>query len=175
MIARSEEERLLFNEMDRVREAEGPEHFRLMQEHELPQSLTAEPTLVANPDDDPANLGRGRRPKDNVVYDDGLTEDQYLQSVENKDDIGEIVKRKQAQRQRREERRQNQDSPSATNESNDTPPRKRIRPGRKPTDSPGRVRKNKSDDSLPLHVRTSLNQRMLRCITAMENLRDPYE
>ncbi|KAJ9061306.1 ATP-dependent DNA helicase Snf21 [Entomophthora muscae] len=175
MIARSEEERILFNEMDRVRVADDLGVERLMQEHELPQSLLTEPTLVANPDDDPANLGRGRRAKDIVMYDDGLTEEQYVEAIEGSNDINEVIKKKFAQRQKREERRQNQDSPDAAVESIDTPPRKRSRPGRKPADSPGRSRKSKSEDSLPLHVRVSLNQRMLKCILAMEELLDPYE
>ncbi|KAI0233838.1 ATP-dependent DNA helicase Snf21 [Massospora cicadina] len=170
MIARSEEERTIFDEMDRAREASSSGVDRLMQEHELPPSLLVEPTLGDDPDDDPANFGRGRRLKDTVIYDDGLTEEQYLQAVENEEDVEELSKRKRLQRQRREERRHPRDAPDLVDEPAQAPPRKR---GRKPADPSARSRRAKPEDTLPLHVRHSLNQRMLKCVIAMEELRDP--
>lgn len=173
LISRSEEERLIFNEMDLERARVPSDHERLMQEHELPPSLLNEPTQVADPDDDPANLGRGRRPKDSVMYDDGLTEEQYLQALENEHDIPELIQKKRAQRQRREEKRLNQDSPETFNDSSDATPRKRARTARTPGEP--RPRKSKTDDTLPPHIRTLLNKRMIKCVVAMEDLRDSYD
>lgn len=191
LIARTEEEIQIFTKMDEERvETElrewralgkkGPIPSRLIQEHELPESLTKE--IAEIPEEDPEVLGRGRRTKDEVVYDDGLTEEQYLEAVENEEDIGELIMKKKRQRIRREERRQQQEitnspgsstsNPKKSEVSSDTPRKKKRLSNRSSDSSPIPSKKNKAENILPMHVRQSLNQRFLKCVAAMEELRD---
>ncbi|KAK5951433.1 transcriptional regulator [Knufia fluminis] len=103
MMARSEEELILFKRMDKERQARdeyGPGRPlpRLMGEDELPDIYLQEDE--PNPDKKDAEEdygGRGARVKTQVRYDDGLTEEQWLAAVDDSDDsIGEATKRKQA-------------------------------------------------------------------------------
>lgn len=190
LIARSEDEIQIFSRMDQERvETEwrewralgkkGPLPSRLIQEEELPESLTKD--IADAPEEDPEVLGRGRRAKDEVVYDDGLTEEQYLEAVENDQDIGELIMKKKRQRSRREERRHQQHSNPAPSSSlpkkveapaDATPPRKKRAYNRSSASSPLPLKKLKQEDTLPMHVRQALNHRLSKCVAAMEELRD---
>ncbi|GAA5832794.1 hypothetical protein JCM11251_005767 [Rhodosporidiobolus azoricus] len=100
-IARTEEEREIFRQMDRDRKnaeeaawaASGhpgklPE--RLIQEWELPEAYRVEhpkaPTGGIFSEDNPADGARRNRTQ--VQYDDGMTEEQWLQTMEEEDDDG---------------------------------------------------------------------------------------
>jgi ATP-dependent helicase STH1/SNF2 len=100
IMARSEEELMLFQKMDqdRMREDEyGPGRplGRLMGESELPDIYLSEENPVAEEVEEYA--GRGARVKTQIKYDDGLTEEQWLAAVDDSDDsIGDAAKRKAA-------------------------------------------------------------------------------
>lgn len=104
VLARSEEEFALFRAMDMERPeldkqdwlAAGPitlarakNRERLMQDEELPDVYRRE--HVREDIDDLFDTGRGRRAHKNVAYDDGLTEEQFLNAVES----GTLAKRQQ--------------------------------------------------------------------------------
>lgn len=87
MLQRSDEELSIFRRMDLERERTENEMYRrrgysrrldrLIQEDELPDILTREDQLVVQPDS-VIDFGRGRRARDEVRYDDGLTEEEWL-------------------------------------------------------------------------------------------------
>lgn len=56
----------------------GKRPDRLIEERELPSVYMKEYDTVIQPDDDAAEYGRGQRPRGDVHYDDGLTEDQWV-------------------------------------------------------------------------------------------------
>lgn len=88
MLKRSDQELVIFNRIDAERDRAESEYYRrkgirgripdrLIQEDELPEVYRHEETLV----DDISPLleyGRGQRVKDSVRYDDGLTEEQWV-------------------------------------------------------------------------------------------------
>lgn len=87
MLKRHEDEMAVFERIDREREQEeielyrrkggrGPVPERLIQEHELPDVYKNDDTYADVVQH--IELGRGQREKASVVYDDGLTEDQWL-------------------------------------------------------------------------------------------------
>ncbi|ORY76015.1 SNF2 family N-terminal domain-domain-containing protein [Leucosporidium creatinivorum] len=93
-IARSEEERAIFTKMDRDRRA-AEEHAwaaagnpgkmpeRLIQEYELPEVYRMEHVKKVEQDE----LADGaRRSRNQVTYDDGMSEEQWLQTMEEDDD-----------------------------------------------------------------------------------------
>jgi len=97
-IARSEEERAIFTRMDQARrdgeerawEAAGntgklPE--RLIQEHELPEVYRIDHEIETAAD---AVLKEGeRRARTAVTYDDGMSEEQWLKTMEEEEEEGE--------------------------------------------------------------------------------------
>ncbi|KEF61434.1 uncharacterized protein A1O9_03000 [Exophiala aquamarina CBS 119918] len=100
MMARSEEELVLFRKIDQERNENGEYGPgrplpRLMGESELPELYMADDNPAEEVEEEYA--GRGARVKTQVKYDDGLTEEQWLAAVDDSDDsIGEAAKRKQA-------------------------------------------------------------------------------
>lgn len=152
IMARSDEELILFQKMDQERnktEQYGPGHRypRLMGEEELPDIYLAEdiPTTKAEVEE---VAGRGARERKITRYDDGLTEDQWLMAMDADDDtIEDAIARKEA---RVERRRSNKDkrsrkgdvesSPEPSRESSETPQVKRRRKGPQG--------KRKADDSI---------------------------
>ncbi|KPI36928.1 Chromatin structure-remodeling complex subunit snf21 [Cyphellophora attinorum] len=161
IMARSDEELALFQEMDKERNAKdryGPDKPlpRLMGEDELPEIYMAE----ENPQPEVTEeeyAGRGARVKTQVRYDDGLTEEQWLAAVDDSDDsIGEAAARKQARIHKRRTNKEKRERRAAgimsdsepDPESEDEPepepepqPKKR---GRKPTGN-----KRKAEDDIP--------------------------
>ncbi|CAG8555954.1 5797_t:CDS:1, partial [Acaulospora colombiana] len=112
IISRDETELELFRQMDitRIREetaewkAKGlsmPE--RLIQEYELPEVYLREYKTIP---DDGVEYGRGQRQRKEVIYDDGLTEDQFLNAVENNVDIENLIAKKQLSTRRRQVKKQ---------------------------------------------------------------------
>ena len=140
LMMRSDEEFEIFQQMDAERfktQKFGPDKKlpRLMGESELPDIYLNEEIPVV--DEMEFNYGRGARERTKVKYDDGLTEEQWLDAVDADDDtIEEAIARKQARiarRQAKKEQREGkggEDSPAPSRASSESPaPKKR---GRKP-------------------------------------------
>jgi ATP-dependent helicase STH1/SNF2 len=159
VMMRNEDELELFQRMDQERlknQKYGPDKKlpRLLGESELPDIYVEEQGPVV--EDTEFNYGRGARERTKVKYDDGLTEEQWLDAVDADDDtIEDAVKRKQdriAKRQARKEARMRGDfdagnSPPASRDSSESPApvsamKKR---GRKPGKQV--VEKRKADDA----------------------------
>ncbi|CAG8504996.1 4583_t:CDS:2 [Diversispora eburnea] len=111
IIARSEDELILFRKMDeeRIRAEEAkwkvkglPVPERLITESELPQVYLREFRPIL---DDGVEYGRGQRQRKEVIYDDGLTEDQFLAAVENNVDLENLIAKKQKANRRRQEKK----------------------------------------------------------------------
>ncbi|KAI9829641.1 MAG: hypothetical protein M1826_005531 [Phylliscum demangeonii] len=100
IMARSDDELKLFQQMDQDRERDSPygpgkPYPRLLCEAELPDIYLNDSLPVAEEVEEVA--GRGARQRTQVKYDDGLTEEQWLEAVDADDDtIEEAVARKQA-------------------------------------------------------------------------------
>jgi ATP-dependent helicase STH1/SNF2 len=134
---RHEHELVTFQEMDRKRIAEDPYGPgkplpRLIGESELPDIyLNEEAPAVEETDDTP--VGRGARERTRVKYDDGLTEEQWLEAVDNDEDtIEAAIARKEAKsaKRGRKSRPGEEESPAPSRASSEEPqPKKR---GRKP-------------------------------------------
>ncbi|KAI9499409.1 SNF2 family N-terminal domain-containing protein [Zychaea mexicana] len=115
MLQRSDQELVTFNQLDSERRREENEmrrrvgnrnkkYERLMQEDELPDIYRYEEL----PEDQMASeleYGRGQRSRDAIHYDDGLTEEQWLNALEDDDvDLDELIAKKAARRQKRLEK-----------------------------------------------------------------------
>ncbi|SCU88385.1 LADA_0E09824g1_1 [Lachancea dasiensis] len=109
ILARSEEERVLFDEMDREREANEMKSAkaqglstplpRLITSGELPEVFTEDISEHLNVE--PTAVGRVRERK-KVYYDDGLTEEQWLQAVDDDaDSLEDAISRKRQLRESR--------------------------------------------------------------------------
>jgi ATP-dependent helicase STH1/SNF2 len=161
MMARSEDELVLFQQMDEERirnDKYGPGHKlpRLMAEEELPDIYLAEDNPVAEEVEEYA--GRGARVRTVARYDDGLSEDQWLLAVDADDDtIEDAVARKEA---RIEKRRTNKEkrarkaqgiesSPEPSIDGDETPQPKRR--GRKP--GPQKRKIEEIEEELPASKR----------------------
>ncbi|EIT72547.1 superfamily II DNA/RNA helicase [Aspergillus flavus] len=145
IMARSDEELLVFQRLDKerpTRDPYGPGHPlpRLMCEEELPDIYVSEENPVTE-EVEVEMAGRGARERKVTRYDDGLTEEQWLMAVDADDDtIEDAIARKEARVERRrvnKERRQRKvvgdSSPEPSRESSETPqPKKRGRRGPAP-------------------------------------------
>ncbi|KAB8232103.1 putative RSC complex subunit (Sth1) [Aspergillus alliaceus] len=145
IMARSDEELLVFQRLDKERpqrDPYGPGHPlpRLMGEDELPDIYVSEENPVTE-EVEVEMAGRGARERKVTRYDDGLTEEQWLMAVDADDDtIEDAIARKEARVERRrvnKERRSRKgggdSSPEPSRESSETPqPKKRGRRGPAP-------------------------------------------
>jgi ATP-dependent helicase STH1/SNF2 len=146
IMMRSEDELKLFQEMDEQRNRNskyGPnkKYPRLLGESELPEIYVSEDGPVVEEIEE--TYGRGARERTRVKYDDGLTEEQWLEAVDNDEDtIEEAIARKEAKVARRvakQDKKVPGNSPMPSRESSESPvPKKR---GRKP-----KVEKRKIDE-----------------------------
>ncbi|KAK0124425.1 hypothetical protein ONS95_009384 [Cadophora gregata] len=161
ILARSENEKIIFDEMDKERAKDmtygiGPGSKRvprLMAESELPEIYMSDGNPIS---DEPEEIkGRGARERTRVKYDDGLTEEQWLQAVDDDEDTPEAAAaRKQARKERRENNRLKragelpgsiENSPAGSRDSTEEPepePTPKKGRGRKP----GKVEKRKADE-----------------------------
>lgn len=116
ILARNDDERVLFAEIDRKRNIEsdygkGRQYDRLFTDKELPEIYTAAylakaAEAAANPKPVEENYGRGARERKVLHYDDGLTEEQWLDAIDNDQDTPEdAVARKRARIQKRKDNR----------------------------------------------------------------------
>eukprot|EP00003_Mantamonas_plastica_P005775 TRINITY_DN1471_c0_g1_i4.p2 TRINITY_DN1471_c0_g1~~TRINITY_DN1471_c0_g1_i4.p2 ORF type:complete len:466 (-),score=199.36 TRINITY_DN1471_c0_g1_i4:136-1533(-) len=105
LIARSEGEEELFNKMDKEIESKRLKEWkeegnpadtfpdRLMQEEELDESLLVQERDLAQQEmSRMMDYGRGQRDRKDVMYDDGLSDDQFASMVDSGKDLGEIEK-----------------------------------------------------------------------------------
>ncbi|KAF2819188.1 hypothetical protein CC86DRAFT_147719 [Ophiobolus disseminans] len=151
IMMRNEDEFKLFQEMDRQRAIEDPYGpgrplGRLIGESELPDIyLNDADPIVEEKDDTP--VGRGARERTRVKYDDGLTEEQWLEAVDNDEDTIEAAIARKEQKVAKRSRNKTAmmgldpgDSPAPSRESSEEPlPKKR---GRKP-----KAEKRKADEA----------------------------
>jgi ATP-dependent helicase STH1/SNF2 len=88
MLKRSDQELVVFRKMDLERERAETDMYRrqgyykklerLIQEDELPEVFTQEQNAIVENQMSIFDFGRGRRTRDEVRYDDGLTEEEFL-------------------------------------------------------------------------------------------------
>lgn len=109
MLARSDEEREFFAQMDAERNVtsdygKGQGRLdRLLSASELPEQFTADVSQHFEVVDDSENYGRGARERKEVYYDDGLTEEQWLNIVDNDEDLDAAIKKRRRSRRSRPE------------------------------------------------------------------------
>ncbi|CAG8436971.1 6239_t:CDS:10 [Funneliformis caledonium] len=113
IISRNDAELALFRRMDIQRDAREEQEWRasggrgkrperLIEERELPMVYIKEYDTVVQPEDSNIEYGRGQRPRGEVHYDDGLTEDQWVNAIQDDDiDVTEIIAKKQAAKKKR--------------------------------------------------------------------------
>lgn len=144
IMARSDEELDLFRRIDEERERDSPygpgrKYPRLLSETELPEIYIHEGNPAVEEVEELA--GRGARQRTQVKYDDGLTEEQWLDAVDADDDtIEDAVARKQARiakRQANKEKRAKnaaalEESPAPSRDSSEQPMSKRRGRQKKP-------------------------------------------
>lgn len=113
ILARSEEEKILFDKMDKERiareeaegKAKGLEHAlpRLITREELPEIFRED--ITEHLETEPVAVGRIRQTK-KVYYDDGLTEEQFLEAVEDESvTLEEAIKKRRETRERRQQKK----------------------------------------------------------------------
>ncbi|OJD26351.1 hypothetical protein ACJ73_02266 [Blastomyces percursus] len=153
IMARSEDEILLFQKLDQERarnDTYGPgrKYPRLMVEEELPDIYLAEDNPA--PEEVEEYAGRGARERKVMKYDDGLTEEQWLMAVDADDDtIEDAIARNEAKMDRRRQNKEKRarkaqgldSSPEPSRESSEAPqqPKKRRK---------GPVPKRKAEDAI---------------------------
>lgn len=128
ILARNDEERLIFRKIDEEREAKcpygkGKQFDRLFSEAELPETYKeeflkkeemAEPEVV-----DHNQYGRGARERKVTHYDDGLTEEQWLEAMDNDDDTPEeATARKRARIEKRRANKLKRENDRGSNGTN---------------------------------------------------------
>jgi ATP-dependent helicase STH1/SNF2 len=160
ILARSDEEIEIFKQLDEERDKQIPYGSaagknrvpRLMTESELPEIYMSDGNPIS---DEPEEIkGRGARERTRVKYDDGLTEEQWLNAVDDDEDTPEAAAaRKAARKERRmlkKLKREGQfdgeieDSPPGSRDSTEEPePVPKKGRGRK---SEGKAAKRKGED-----------------------------
>jgi ATP-dependent helicase STH1/SNF2 len=147
IMMRSEDELAAFQRMDQERIKNDPygpgkKYPRLLGESELPELYLNDDNAVVEEIEE-GNFGRGARERVRIKYDDGLTEEQWLEAVDNDEDsIEAAIARKEAKIAKRNKKRGGlaEDSPAPSRDSSEEPlPKKR---GRKP-----KGEKRKADDA----------------------------
>lgn len=198
IMMRNEAELELFQKMDRERLATqkyGPNRKlpRLLGESELPEIYMEDNNPVV--EEQEFNYGRGARERTRVKYDDGLTEEQWLDAVDADDDtIEDAIKRKEARKAKRaankEARGVELDSPPpASRQSSESPaPKKRGRKSMKPLEKrkadensldglepppPKRGRKSKVVETLSKEERETIQRIMDNVHEALQDLEEP--
>ncbi|KAJ2767819.1 ATP-dependent DNA helicase Snf21, partial [Coemansia nantahalensis] len=115
LLARSDEERVIFARIDRERTARelqewraaghsGPPPDRLFTEAELPEEYLRDydPEAERRQAEEAATRDKSRSAR-RVFYDDGLTEDQWLDALEDDSlDLDDVIRRNRARKERRQ-------------------------------------------------------------------------
>ena len=155
IMARSDAELVMFKDMDDARERDseygpGKPLPRLMGDDELPDVYLADadPTVEELDED----IGRGQRKRTQVKYDDGLTEEQWLEAVDNDDDtIEAAIERKEAKKNRRHSNKQKRvGGDSAADDDSPPPSRETSEPpsAKKRNRKAGKPEKRKAEETL---------------------------
>jgi ATP-dependent helicase STH1/SNF2 len=169
ILARSDEELEKFREMDAERAKDLTYGFgpgskripRLMAESELPDIYMSDGNPIS---DEPEEIkGRGARERTRVKYDDGLTEEQWLNAVDDDEDSPEAAAaRKQARKERREQNRLKrlgqipgsiENSPTGSRESTEEPEPTPKKKGRKISKGDKRKAEEPDDEPAPKRKR----------------------
>ncbi|CAG8484524.1 14329_t:CDS:10 [Racocetra fulgida] len=113
LIARNEDELIKFKQIDQERTqreemewkksgGKGKRPDRLIEESELPPVYIKEYDAIVRQEEPGVEYGRGQRPRGSVHYDDGLTEEQWVNAIEDEDiDVEDLIAKKQAAKKRR--------------------------------------------------------------------------
>ncbi|KAG1503536.1 hypothetical protein G6F54_001614 [Rhizopus delemar] len=111
MLQRSDTDLAVFHRIDDEREEYDLRQWRALGRRGKPERLITEdelPDIYLNDEpmqeieDDPLSLGRGQRARDSVRYDDGLTEEQWLNALEDDNvDLDELIAKKERRRMKR--------------------------------------------------------------------------
>lgn len=167
IIARNENELDVFKKLDMERNAhplygEGPEkRGRLFPDDEVPADINLIPEVA----EAEAPKGRGARERNNVRYDDGLTEEQWLDAMDDDEDtVEDAIRRKRERIERRQSKKLARltvdvspapETPVERDASTPPPSHKRKR-GRQPKtkETPARTREPEPEpDSVPKRKR----------------------
>ena len=129
VIARNEKELDVFRALDRERAADAEygdgKRERLFPENELPDiylqdSMPVEEEVIAP-------SGRGARERGNVKYDDGLTEEQWLDAMDDDDDtVEDAIRRKRDRIERRQVNKQKRLGTAQDSPPPETPPPREV-------------------------------------------------
>ncbi|CAG8502162.1 359_t:CDS:10 [Acaulospora colombiana] len=113
ILSRNDEELEMFRQMDIERNQReemdwrrsggtGKRPERLIEERELPHVYTKEYDAIIRTEDPGVEYGRGQRPRGSVHYDDGLTEEQWVNAIEDQNiDVDELIAKKQAAKKKK--------------------------------------------------------------------------
>ena len=107
ILARNDDELILFKKMDKERERDSPygkgkKLPRLIAEDELPEIYQEKNEIIRKARaQEEVFLGRGARDRGDVVYTDGLTDEQWTMAIDNDEDIDDLVRRKRERKQKR--------------------------------------------------------------------------
>ncbi|ODV92054.1 hypothetical protein CANCADRAFT_22566 [Tortispora caseinolytica NRRL Y-17796] len=118
LLARSEDEKRIFEQVDDERHAtskygKGHPHDRLFGEDELPEAYKRDVAEAFTEVEEVT--GRGARERKVMHYDDGLTEEQWLDAIDNDEDtIEDAIARKQQRKQRRMANKERRERESET-------------------------------------------------------------
>lgn len=116
ILARNDDELTLFKKLDRERDRESPYGKgkrlpRLITEDELPVIYQEKSDLLRKAkQQEEVFLGRGFRERADVVYTDGLTDDQWVAAIDNDEDVEELARVKRERKQKRLENKRKRES-----------------------------------------------------------------
>ncbi|KAG2730752.1 hypothetical protein G9P44_005901 [Scheffersomyces stipitis] len=118
ILARSEDEKVLFAEIDGQRKKDIESHFksRLIERDELPTVFTED--ISRHFEKDTKELSRMREKK-RVKYDDGLTEEQWLMAMDDDNDTVEDAIRRKEERMARRRRKAAKDGDLSEDDEDD--------------------------------------------------------
>lgn len=135
ILQRNESDIAVFHRIDDEREENDARQWQALGRRGKPERLITEAELpviylnddpIPEEDDDPLAFGRGQRSTGAVRYDDGLTEEQWLNALEDDNvDLDELIAKKERRKQKRMARLLGQPEPV------DEPSPKRNGPGRR--------------------------------------------
>ena len=197
ILQRHETDIPIFHRIDDEREEYDAKSWQQQGRRGKPERLITEPELpviylnddpIPEDDDDPLAFGRGQRATNSVRYDDGLTEEQWLNALEDDNvDLDELIAKKERRKQKRMARMLGEpeppmEEPISTNrlgrrrreESTPEEPmgKKRGRPKKAEPDAKRKRGKNEAElskpDTVPPHVRESMLRIFKECYKAVE-------
>ncbi|KAI9487898.1 MAG: SNF2 family N-terminal domain-containing protein [Benjaminiella poitrasii] len=197
MLQRNESDIEVFHRLDDEREEKDRRVWQALGRRGKPERLITEdelPEIYLNDDplptqeEDIHNLGRGQRARESVRYDDGLTEEQWLNALEDENvDLEELITKKERRRQKRMARLLGESEPlmdepkrpgrrrreeSASIASEEPVNRKRGRPKKSDLDAKRKRGRNEVElnkpDTLPPQIRESLKKVFKECYQAVE-------